>query len=1032
MAKNLLLELKALGDTTEVRKGQSYMKPPNLEEAIQITELDMGTGNPEAEELLTKNLTTMASQRKASLEYPLTYKQMDTLVSSAVFLFPQMLPDYALVAAGSCKKRVAFTHAEDNLLAMGFDQFHQLEKRYLYIHKFLLPTKQREQIRFRHKNLRARHNGQAKCALNYWYENGHLPEFQRYYELEDVADIKAPRYRDPELLPGWYEAYFSTKKQIEQTCQRFADFAELFQYFIDLDITRSCDNDISQQVLDSLMSVITDDNTTSIGSTVIDDVPPMLPVVTVTDVSQQPQSVVMLTTSQLEQLGIKVNVIEPSEVSLNTSTSSQQCVLAATEQSAITSQNICVSQGPSQPGEELNISSQSLISHAFSEATGIPLDNFQSETESKILDGNTTLSEMLSPVVLSEVVMNEDDNNLNTSNIPECNNNDGDDVGEDKDVNDVDVRQSCVDTERTSRVNTVTADKEASVLPSSVGEQNTVYVMGEERCSNDDQGRPADEKSITDPEEPHCLSAASELDPVDVNEASDRGTITAGLKSKETAVEEQQSLGPTSNNKHTDVICEETSVKNTSMSSLVDGHETVSGSPDCLILNKSNDSPVKHTIRVMAELAQLITPPAKISPLKLPHQHRASFMTPHKKSPRKSPLKPLRPLGSVVSSSPVKLNLPKKSLMGRPRLYNKTTHRKDFNKKAQNIAPKGFVVQTYVSPVKLAAASIAAKARRKKQPKPKAVRVLRALLPKTCAKANESIEDDLGIIGHPEIHGFHQFRHQLHREEKMEPDMDSFSETEAGNDSQPDEEQIDEEGEDETDRDEDRLARLMAASTTVRNVAKKSAIGEQKRKKMHKRVALLELLEPDLVENDPRRDERDTAFAQGYLLKVQQALSDQPEQYEKFLKLLYEFGCSDKTPVQLYFSMKDLLKDHLTLLSDFAGFLMPDQAKVCGCLMEHINFKKCREFLRKLEIYFSKQPHTLQRVIKAFAQWQNSSHSDPTDLMATVKPLLKGQPYLLDEFTKFFDNEKPPESSNLRFYFSSISFLCLAKCPEVI
>jgi len=48
-----------------------------------------------------------------------------------------------------------------------------------------------------------------------------------------------------------------------------------------------------------------------------------------------------------------------------------------------------------------------------------------------------------------------------------------------------------------------------------------------------------------------------------------------------------------------------------------------------------------------------------------------------------------------------------------------------------------------------------------------------------------------------------------------------------------------------------------------------------------------------------QRDERDTAFAQGYLLKVQQALSDQPEQYEKFLKLLYEFGCSDKTPVEV-------------------------------------------------------------------------------------------------------------------------------------
>ena len=60
-------------------------------------------------------------------------------------------------------------------------------------------------------------------SLQYWYENGHLPEFQRYYELEDVADIKAPRYRDPELLPGWYEAYFSTKKQIE-VCLKDASY----------------------------------------------------------------------------------------------------------------------------------------------------------------------------------------------------------------------------------------------------------------------------------------------------------------------------------------------------------------------------------------------------------------------------------------------------------------------------------------------------------------------------------------------------------------------------------------------------------------------------------------------------------------------------------------------------------------------------------------------------------------------------------------------------------------------------------------
>ena len=49
----------------------------------------------------------------------------------------------------------------------------------------------------------------------YWYENGHLPEFQRYFELEEVADIKAPKYRDPELLPAWFQAYQCTKQQLE-------------------------------------------------------------------------------------------------------------------------------------------------------------------------------------------------------------------------------------------------------------------------------------------------------------------------------------------------------------------------------------------------------------------------------------------------------------------------------------------------------------------------------------------------------------------------------------------------------------------------------------------------------------------------------------------------------------------------------------------------------------------------------------------------------------------------------------------------
>ena len=59
--------------------------------------------------------------------------------------------------------------------------------------------------------------------------------------------------------------------------------------------------------------------------------------------------------------------------------------------------------------------------------------------------------------------------------------------------------------------------------------------------------------------------------------------------------------------------------------------------------------------------------------------------------------------------------------------------------------------------------------------------------------------------------GVHEFGRQLRRDAEPNQDLDGFSETEMGNESQPDEEQIDEEGEEEMDRNE-------AASTTVRFV----------------------------------------------------------------------------------------------------------------------------------------------------------------------------------------------------------------------
>ena len=49
-----------------------------------------------------------------------------------------------------------------------------------------------------------------------------------------------------------------------------------------------------------------------------------------------------------------------------------------------------------------------------------------------------------------------------------------------------------------------------------------------------------------------------------------------------------------------------------------------------------------------------------------------------------------------------------------------------------------------------------------------------------------------------------------------------------------------------------------------------------------------------------QRDERDTAFAQAYLLKVKKFLRDDLDKYEKFLRIMYEFNKSGQSPVKVW------------------------------------------------------------------------------------------------------------------------------------
>lgn len=61
-------------------------------------------------------------------------------------------------------------------------------------------------------------------------------------------------------------------------------------------------------------------------------------------------------------------------------------------------------------------------------------------------------------------------------------------------------------------------------------------------------------------------------------------------------------------------------------------------------------------------------------------------------------------------------------------------------------------------------------------------------------------------------------------------------------------------------------------------------------------------------------------------------MQDTPGKIEEFLSLLYEFeqGGESRSAVELYSQLKPLLRDWPELLSDFAAFLLPEQALECG------------------------------------------------------------------------------------------------------
>ncbi|XP_037830405.1 GON-4-like protein isoform X2 [Kryptolebias marmoratus] len=170
------------------------------------------------------------------------------------------------------------------------------------------------------------------------------------------------------------------------------------------------------------------------------------------------------------------------------------------------------------------------------------------------------------------------------------------------------------------------------------------------------------------------------------------------------------------------------------------------------------------------------------------------------------------------------------------------------------------------------------------------------------------------------------------------------------------------------------------------------------------------LYDENILENDPLRETKDTAFAQSYLNRVREALQDTPEQVEEFVLLLNKFKqVGEGHEVTLLFrKLRCILGNHTDLLRDFAAFLHPEQALQCGLFEEQQAFERSRRFLRQLEISFGDNPSHYQRIIKALQTGPDLGPTSIQELRTQMATLLKGHTHLQTEFWVFFDDLRPP------------------------
>ncbi|NXQ29675.1 GON4L protein, partial [Alaudala cheleensis] len=177
-------------------KFQTMFQPCNLQGALQLIE-DFHAQVP-------VDCSPRKAAKKTAGELSCLPKQVAWILATRkVFMYPELLPIYSL-RANSHQDKIAFTKAEDNLLALGLKHFEGTEFPKPLISKYLLPTKTAHQLTVRIKNLNM--NRAPDNIIRYYKKTKQLPVLVKCCEEIQPHDWKPPLEREEHRLPFWLKA----------------------------------------------------------------------------------------------------------------------------------------------------------------------------------------------------------------------------------------------------------------------------------------------------------------------------------------------------------------------------------------------------------------------------------------------------------------------------------------------------------------------------------------------------------------------------------------------------------------------------------------------------------------------------------------------------------------------------------------------------------------------------------------------------------------------------------------------------------